>query len=224
MMKEEPGKGNGMNLGQTSRTLQLVHERYLQWREVRAELHGLPADERPSPVVEEQCEALFSTSIPGDRAGLLAAIDGLEASLKGRLAVARRENWYQQGKMLRYALVLVENRLASLEAGSDHATGDQGVVPIIEALKEQVRTLRTALGEWDDGPRQDRVRCSLEQIGQMIADPYHAADKEQLEAVVEQGRQLELPAERRCIVLAWDPISGALTEARLPSSQAHKAA
>ena len=101
---------------------------------------------------------------------------------------------------------------------------DQGVVPIIEALKEQVRTLRTALGEWDDGPRQDRVRCSLAQIGQMIADPYHATDKEQLEAVVEQGRQAGTASGAPVHRPGLGPDQRALTEARLPSSQAHKAA
>lgn len=213
-----------MNLYQASRRLQLVHERYLQWREVRAELRALSPDQRLSPVVEEQCHLLLSSTGPADRAGLLAAIDGLEGPLKGHLAAARRENWYQQGKMLRYALILVENRLASLEAGADHAAGDQRALPIIEALTEQVRTLRAALGEWDTGPVPGRVHCSLAQIGQMIADPYHAADKEQLEAVMEQGRKIGLAPDRPGILLAWDPISGALSQARLPFDEAQQAA
>ena len=213
-----------MDLHQASRELQLAHARYMRWREVGQELRDLPIDEALPGLLREECAILVPDAPLEDRGALAGALEALEESIKARLGAARRETWYHQGKALRYALILVENRLANMRTRESHGGTLSKAEAIAAELTGQMQKLRGALASWDSGPARGAARCSPTDLERLIEDPYHDADKEDLERILGRWLAAARTADGRCVELEWDRLSGSVVDAQIVQEEGQSAA
>ena len=137
----------------------------------------------------------------------------LEASIKIRLREARLATWHEQGKMLRYALVLLQNRLDDVQADLAHEDHDAAMEQTFALLQMQMDSLRMNIAQWEGRRDTATVVCNLEEIRRLVADPRHDADKEHLEWIISQAQAAELPEALVCIRLQWNTVSGEVLEA-----------
>ena len=217
-----------MELYQLTRNVESLRRRYLEWRTLRDQVRA--ADGQPSVPAD-----LLSAAQDFDSSLLEVAEQGLEmlaaeldeagAAVKTSLQDQRERHWHQQGKMLRYSLVALGNRVERLEASIleaplGEADGDQF---LLVRLENQRETLRTVIEGWEQARSASDI-CSLTQIQAFIDDPYHEADKEHLERIVERGLRSELPSSLSCILLVWDAVTGEIVSAELIPEFGNKAA
>ncbi len=225
----------GVELYELTRNVESLRRRYLEWRALRdqvriADGHGsVPAE------LLQACRD-FDASVGGGSASdalapppavetLAADWDQIGDAVKTSLQDERERHWHQQGKMLRYSLIILGNRVAGLEASIleaplGEAEADQF---LLARLVSQRETLRTVIDGWEQARSASDV-CSLAQIQAFIDDPYHEADKEHLERIVERGRRSELPLSLSCILLVWDAVTGEIASAELVPEYGNKAA
>ena len=213
-----------MDLQDVSTELRQTHEQYLRWRDVRQELAEADEEAPLSRYLSDVCKELEPEAPVEDREALRATIDALEDSIKERLAELRRKTWTLQGQALRYALVLVENRLAQMETETAESEEQESVPTTAADLAGQIDNLRTVLGRWDRGPVHGSALCSVQEIKALIELPQHDADKEDLEDVLVVAEAAQVPAELSCIRLEWDRITGAVVDARILSDEERVAA
>lgn len=215
-----------MNLDDAARAVQAARELYLHWREIREEVHTSPLDVPISGWLAQECLQLDADAPLADRDALEARLAGVGAAIRRRLQATRRESWYQQGKMLRYALVLLEQR-AEIIRRKLQETG-QTLGPdgerILDALGLQIDTIRGNLQQWQQQRVAARLFCSVDDVQALIDDPLHQADKEHLERIAARALDAGLPATLLCIALEWDGITGEVIEARVTPIQDAKAA
>ena len=129
--------------------------------------------------------------------------------------------------MLRYSLIMLQNRVQTLHADLDRdaRANEQAAAhrSLLQRLEDQVDTLRHTIEHWQD-TRLVAEPCSLAQIAAFVEDPYHEGDKEHLERILERGREAELPLDQVCIELVWDRVSGRIGSAKLIPTDRHQAA
>ena len=168
-----------------------------------------------------------------EQAGLWLAAS--ESRIRLGLRDARVEHWYQQGKALRYALILCRNRLEGLaqqvagsaappdparESRETAATPSLADAPAaLELLREQVGVLGVEIAAWESRRRPVERVCSLRDLQAILADPRHPADKQQLESVVARATNVALPPSLPCVQLRWDAVSGQIDRAEVISAE-----
>ena len=216
-----------MDLYEASRMLQEVQEKYLRWREALRELLEWPTDEPVTGWLADECRVFDSETPLESGTAMALRLAAMEPALKERLTGARRDAWYEQGKTLRFALVLLENRLSSVREeleGVAEAESPRTQRPL-QLLETQMDSLRANLAEWESRRRRATATCSLEEMERMIADPHHAADKEHLERVAARARNADLPQAGICIRLEWESVTGEVLSAEIVAAdEARRAA
>ncbi len=215
-----------MDLYEASRMLQEVQEKYLRWREARRELLEWPADEPVTGWLADECRVFDSAAPLESGTATAMRLAAMEPALKERLTGARRDAWYEQGKTLRFALVLLENRLCSVREELEGLA--EADIPLtqrpMQLLETQMDSLRANLAEWESRRRRSTATCSLAELERMIADPYHAADKEHLERVAARAREADLPQAGISIRLEWESVSGEVLSAEIVAEDAARRA
>ena len=202
-----------MNLYQAARHLQEAQEQYLRWREVRQELAEWPVDEPLAGWLFEDCRTLDPSLSSTDLFTVARQVTALESPIKTQLREARVASWYEQGKMLRYALVLLQNRLDSVQADLIDEGNDAALKQTLALLQMQMDSLRMNIAQWERREDTATVVCSLEEIRRLVADPRHDADKEHLERIIDRAQAARLPESLVCIRLQWHTVSGEVLEA-----------
>ena len=203
-----------MDLYEASRVLQLVHAQYLRWRETRAAVRALPSGSPLQGWLADECAALDQDASPPDQPAAQERLEFLGARIKERLRTARRDHWHQQGKLLRYGLIVVENRLEAIDAHTAEVASTT-VDRQLHELREQADTLRSILTGWESQRLHATHVCSADEIALFIADPYQEADKEHLERILERADASQLPHDLVCIHLTWDNITGDVLTAEI---------
>lgn len=215
-----------MNLDDAARAVRTARELYLHWRGIREEVHASPLDVPISGRLAQECLHLDPDAPLDDRDVLEARLAGVGAASKRRLQATRRESWYQQGKMLRYALVLLQQRSEIVRdklkaAGEDlEPDGER----ILSALGAQIDAIRANLQQWQQQRAAAQLFCSVDDVQALIDDPLHQADKEHLERIAARALAAGLPSTLLCIALEWDGVTGEVIEARVTPIQDAKAA
>ena len=224
-----------MDLYDAACSLQRAQERYLCWREMRAAVSALPAGADVPNWVRETALAIQAEADIQDSEQAGRWLTASESQVRDDLRRARVEHWYQQGKALRYALVLCRNRLERLaEQFGDALQAPSGLAPesapespeetgehprALRVLREQVDVLGVEIAAWQ-ARRRPRARvCSLRDLQRFLADPAHPTDKEALERVIRRAEAARLPAGVPCVRFRWDTISGRIERAEVIASE-----
>ena len=215
-----------MDLYEADSRLRQLQERYLHWREARSELRDCPGNEALPAWLADGCRALDPDAPLDDREALLERLEALGEALKHDLREARLDAWYQQGKMLRYSTVLLENRLDTLavELEARGADKDERGERVRVLLRTQLEALRENLRQWERRRGARPMRCTPAELEPLIADPQHDADKEALEEVVAQAQAAAGPAGQARIRLSWDLVTGEVYSAEIDAGRAADAA
>ena len=203
-----------MDLEQANGRLTHAQQRYLRWRDVLQELREEPASSDLGGALAAECADLLEDE--EDVATWRDALSGLESMervLKDELRSAREDAWYEQGKVLRYAMVVVENRIAVIEEELGES-GDEQALRLLEGLRSQVGALGSAIASHDGTPPTSSLICSPAEIRTLIDNKQHIAEKEALEAILERAMDSELSETQPCIHLSWNAVTGAWSERR----------
>jgi hypothetical protein len=213
-----------MDLQDVSAELQRTQERYLRWRDVRQDLAEADAEAPLGQFLSDECLVLEPETPLADREALRAIIDALEDPIREELVQLRRETWTLQGRALRYALALVENRPASIEAETIAAEERDSVAATAADLSGQIDNRRAGLGRWDRRLVHGSALCSVRDIEFPIGTPQHDADKENLEDVLVVAAAANVPSDESCIRLEWDRITDEMVDTRILSEEDRVAA
>lgn len=214
-----------MDLHEASQRLQITHRRYLDWRELAAALREAPAGEPLPAWLAAECRRLDAEAPVEDHAALAPYLEQQTTQIKRRLIAARVDNWQAQGRMLRYSLVVVENRVGAIRDELQRLGEpiDARMHALNQRLEAQIATLRGTIENWEAARELSQI-CSLDDLGGFILDPYHDADKEHLERIVARAREAELPPSQACIRLVWDGVTGEVRRAEIVPDAGAKAA
>ena len=215
-----------------TQSVEALRRRYLDLRGLRTELsefnaaEPLPTAPLPSWLVAS-CLRFDPNAPTPDREALEAFLQQEAETLVEQLSNERESQWEQQGRMLRYSLIMLQNRVQTLQADLDRegSANDQAAAHrgLLQRLEDQVDTLRRTIEHWQDA-RLVTEACSLAQIAAFVEDPYHEGDKEHLGRILERGGQAKLPLDQVCIELVWDRVSGRVKSAKLIPADRHQAA
>lgn len=217
-----------MELYQLTRNVESLRRRYLAWRSLRTQVRMAGGQPTVPADIVETCQEFDSSLLevcPQGLEVLAAELDEAGTAVKLSLRDLRERHWHQQGKMLRYSLVVLGNRVEGLEASILEAAlgeADRDQFLLLR-LQNQRETLRTVIEGWEQARGASDI-CSLTQIQAFIDDPYHEADKEHLERIVERGFRSELPSSMSCILLVWDGVTGEIASAELTPEYGNRAA
>ena len=195
---------------------------------MRRAVTALPLGGAIPPRIRETAAAIQPGAALRNReqAGIWLAAS--ESQIRDDLRHARIEHWYQQGKALRYALVLCRNRLQRL---ADHfaaapqrepAEGHEepaGPPRTLRVLRDQVHLLGLEVTAWQARRRPAERICSLHDLQRFLADPQHAADKEQLDRIIGRAREAGLPPALACVRFRWDTVSGEVERAEVIATE-----
>ncbi len=215
-----------MDLYEATRAVRRATEQYRCWREVQRLLREEAADAPVSAELVEACRHLGMDAASENRTALAEWSAEWEAKIRGELVESRAEAWYQEGKTLRYSLIVVQNRFDAL-VGALRESGapvDGKTREILSRLEAQLEALRSDLGQWERTRVTEVLVCSVEQIEGMIADPGHAADKEHLERIVLRAHEAQLAESLACIRLEWDGVTGEVSSAEIVPTDEQQAA
>ncbi len=215
-----------MDLYEATGAVRRATEQYRCWREVQRLLREEAADAPVSAELAEACRHLGMDAASENRTALAEWSAEWEAKIRGELVESRAEAWYQEGKTLRYSLIVVQNRFDALVAAlrEGGAPVDGKTREILSRLEAQLEALRSDLGQWERKRVTEVMVCSVEQIEGMIADPDHAADKEHLERIVLRAHEAQLPESLACIRLEWDGVTGEVRSAEIIPTDEQQAA
>ncbi|PZC47618.1 MAG: hypothetical protein DK306_001089 [Chloroflexi bacterium] len=224
-----------MDLYDAALALQRAQDHYLCWREMHDAVTALPSGGAVPPWVNETVASMHTDAELRDRDQAALWLAASESRIRLGLRDARVEHWYQQGKALRYALILCRNRLEGLArqvAGSAAPTDpapeshDAAQTPdladapaALELLREQVGVLGVEIAAWESRRRPVERVCSLRDLQAILADPRHPADKQQLESVVARATSVSLPPSLPCVQLRWDAVSGQIDRADVVAAE-----
>ena len=230
-----------MDLYDAATSLQRAQDRYLCWREMRSAVTALPAGGPVPAWIRETAAAIQAGANLRnlDQAGLWIAAS--ESEIRDDLRRARLEHWYQQGKALRYALILCRNRVdrlandigapSRLHGAPLHDTGLTGpddpqdapaaTTPpqTLRVLREQVEILGGEIAAWRARRRPAERLCSLRDLQAILADPKHPAEKEPLEDIIVRAQTAGLPSALPCIRFRWDTVSGEIDRADVVAAE-----
>ena len=103
-----------MDLYDAASSLQRAQDRYQCWREMRSAVTALPPGSAVPSWIRETATAIQAGAALQDRDQASIWIAASESQIRHDLRRARIEHWYQQGKALRYALILCRNRVERL--------------------------------------------------------------------------------------------------------------
>jgi hypothetical protein len=215
-----------------TQSVDAIRRRYLSLRGLRADLDEFSTAERlptaplPSWLVAS-CLRFDTTAPTSNRPALEAFLQQQAGALVEQLSDERESHWDHQGRMLRYTLIMLQNRVQTLRADLERAEhpSDRATDPgaLLQRLEDQVDSLRRTIEHWQDG-RLVRQPCSLAQIAAFVEDPHHPGDKEHLDRILQRGDEARLTWDQVCIELAWDRISGRIESAALIPADRQRAA
>lgn len=218
-----------MDLYDAALALQRAQDHYLCWREMRDAVTALPGDAALPAWVSETLATIRPNAPLRDRDHASLWLAASESHIRGCLREARVEHWYQQGKALRYALILCRNRLELLarEVAAPqppNASPTRDPAPpsgpaALQLLREQVNVLDAEIAAWQARRHPVERVCSLRDLQTILADPKHPADKEQLESVIARTRAVRLPPTLPCVRLRWDAVSGQIDRAEVIAAE-----
>ena len=103
-----------MDLYDAASSLQRAQDRYQCWREMRSAVTALPPGSAVPSWIRETATAIQAGAALQDRDQASIWIAASAPQIRHDLRRARIEHWYQQGKALRYALILCRNRVERL--------------------------------------------------------------------------------------------------------------
>lgn len=103
-----------MDLYDAASSLQRAQDRYQCWREMRSAVTALPPGSAVPFWIRETATAIQAGAALRDRDQARIWIAASAPQIRHDLRRARIEHWYQQGKALRYALILCRNRVERL--------------------------------------------------------------------------------------------------------------
>ncbi len=213
-------------------SVETLRRRYLDLRGLRADFREFSAAEPlstaplPSWLIAG-CLRFDATAPTAGRDALESFLERETEALPQRLGDERESRWDHQGRMLRYSLIMLQNRVRTLRADLDReeSASEQGAShrALLQRLEDQVDSLRRTIEHWQDG-RRVRQSCSLAQIAAFVEDPHHPGDKEHLDRILQRGHEARLTPDHVCIELAWDRISGRIESATLVPADRQRAA
>ena len=180
----------------------------------------------PASWLVASCLRFDSTAPTLNRHALEVFLPQEVEALVEQLGDECESHWEHQGRMLRYTLIMLQNRVQTLRADLDreedasHQTTDHRA--LLQRLEEQVESLRHTTEHWQDG-RLVRQPCSLAQIAAFVTDPYNPGDKEPLNRILQRGNEARLTPDQVCIELAWDRISGRIGSGTLIPAERNRA-
>ncbi len=215
-----------------TQSVDAIRCRYLDLRVLRADLAEFiassPVATAPLPSwLIASCLRFDSTAPTLNRQPVELFLQQESAALVEQLGDERESHWEHQGRMLRYTLIMLQDRVRTLRADLDReedashqATNHRA---LLQRLEQQVDSLRRTSGHWQDG-RLVRQPCSLAQIAAFVAGPYHPGNKEHLDRILQLGDEARLTPDQVCIELAWDRISGRIESATLIAADRRQAA
>ena len=168
-------EGTPVDLYAAACRLERAQERYSRWRELRAALAAIDAASPLPGWVGDACDALGDDAAPATSKRPSAGSSRRRPPSRTTSARPALEHWYQQGKALRYALVLCRNRLESLgqEMQTAPPPGPPAAPRTLAMLRDQVRALAEEIGLWQQRRTSVARICTLLDLERLLADPAH---------------------------------------------------